>query len=419
VALIGLGWALGAWTSSAFPRLLLVFVGLFTAARGLVARFRQDRWALAERIETAAMLATTGMGCVLGWLALDKNWESGRMLFGALFLVALVGVVLVLLPTLLRKVALSLLIVFHFGGMATAITSVDPPGSTGPWISKQLWTWVYSPYLSFLYLTNAYHFYSPDPGPPSLFWFAVCYDDGSYTWVKLPERANSYNGMHYQRLLALPEHTFTAMPRLPFTAAECAEYNIKPPRGTWEEICLRRQMGSTYLYTLTSQEKGKTIERHLPIPTVIGMADSLQFREPQENHKRMVATVAKRIFWTAPPAPRPGVKVKSVKMYRVVNQLLAPPELLKGGKPLEKTRHWGYFIGEFNGDGRIVDSLEPFLYWFLPITYVPQDYADFVPAGPFSGPAIRLNSQPSKDSLLLDCLEMHAAGRAKPKEKKP
>jgi hypothetical protein len=354
---------------------------------------------------------------------MDREWESGRVLFGALFLAALGGVVLVLLPVLARKLVLSLFVLFHFGGMVTAVTYVDPPGGTGPWLSKQLWSKVYNPYLTFLYLTNAYHFYSPDPGPPALFWFAVCYDDGSYTWVKLPERANSPHGMHYQRMLALPEHSFSAMPRLPFTRAECAAYNITPSRNsTWEDILLRRELGSTFKYPLITEEDGKTIERQLPIPTVLGVADNVQYREPQETSKRLIASVARRIFWTAPPAPREGVKIRSVKVYRVVHQLLTPLELSQGKSPLEKSKHWPIFYGEFDEHGRLKDSLEPFLYWYLPIAYVPKDYPESAPRGVMSAPAIRIDSPATKDTMLLDCLEMHAAGKVpapQKEEKKP
>ena len=42
---------------------------------------------------------------------------------------------------------------------------------------------VYRPYLNLLYMTNAYHFYSPDPGTSSVMWFAVYYDDGTFDWI--------------------------------------------------------------------------------------------------------------------------------------------------------------------------------------------------------------------------------------------
>src|SRR5262249_51727018 len=47
------------------------------------------------------------------------------------------------------------------------VGAVSPPGhrrprdrpSPSPWLSTQIWTRIYRPYLEFLYLNNAYHFY--------------------------------------------------------------------------------------------------------------------------------------------------------------------------------------------------------------------------------------------------------------------
>jgi hypothetical protein len=432
-----LGWLVGATFEEppALVRLLLLFGGLLAVGVGLTVRSRQPQTEFVDRIETAALLSVAGLGCLAGyfgmhtWTLVDgkqtlvEDWVSGRILFAALFIAALLGVVLVLLPPLGRRVVLSLVVVFHFGGMVTAVTSVDPPGSTGPWVSKQLWSRVYYPYLSFLYLTNAYHFYSPDPGPPSLFWFAVCYDDGSYTWVKLPERSNSPVYMHYQRMLALPEHTFSAMPRLPFNQYEMTLLGDKVPpemryRGSWEMILQRRQIGSTRDYILMGREGDKKVERHLPIPVVLGMIETLQYREPHDLSKLLIEKVARRVYWNAPPPPEEGVKIKSVKVYRVVHNILTPSELARGVNPLEKTKHWPYFLGEFDSKGKLVDSLDPFLYWYLPITYVPDSYPGG--AGRIGVPTVHVSETDTKDGFLLDSLEMHAAGlfdKAKKEEK--
>src|SRR5438045_224861 len=83
--------------------------------------------------------------------------------------------VLVLLPRPARRVVLSLLLLVHFAGILTAVTAVDPQGGSAPWVSRQLFARVYRPYLGFMYLSNAYHFYSPNPGPPTLLWFRIQY----------------------------------------------------------------------------------------------------------------------------------------------------------------------------------------------------------------------------------------------------
>jgi hypothetical protein len=433
-----LGAVLAVSWQSAPPalRVLLLLAGLFIALAGLIVRLRQRAWVLPERIETAAMLLVTGLGCLMGYygmatwtveegrLVATEEWASGRMLFGALFIVSLLGALLVLLPPIGRRVVLSLVVLYHFAGVGVAITSVDPPGSTGPWICKQLWAHAYRPYLSFMYLTNAYHFYSPDPGPPSLFWFAICYDDGSYTWVKLPERANSPIYMHYQRLLALPEHSFAPQPRLPFNVHEMRLLGKHVPedmrqRGPWEDILRRRQLGSTRPYVLMEKEDDQVVEKYLPIPIVIGMAENLQYREPHETSKRLVAAVARRIYWNAPPAPREGVNLRSVKVYRVTHQILTPQELANGVNPLARTKHWPYFLGEFDSEGKMVDPLDPFLYWYLPISYVPNGYPRRVLKAALGAPIIHVSDE-ADNSFLIDSMEMHAAGLArKPKKAAP
>ena len=399
-----------------------LFAGTLLLLGGVILRLRQADGDFPQRLETAAKISVAGLGTLLGLLAMNgAKWDSGTLLFGGLFILALAGAVLILLPSLARRVVISLFVLFHFGGMVVAVTAVDPPNSAGPWLSKQLFHRVYRPYLSWLYLTNAYHFYSPDPGPPTLFWFAVKYSDGSYTWVKLPDRANSPIGMHYQRMLALPEHSFTSMARLPLSTSEYALEHIEvPERGTWEDIYRRRELGSMFLYRYPNPPKElANPEKGYPIPMVQGLDVVIQYREPSDIHKKVLSSVAKRILWNAPPAG-PGLTAESVKVYRVVHQILSPAELAQGLSPLDKTKHAPFFLGEFDREGKMKDPLDPFLYWYLPITYVPHEYPKHGLALRADVPAIFVNVLKAKDGFLLDCLEMHAAGRLKkvPEENK-
>src|SRR5207244_2073818 len=99
-------------------------------------------------------------------------WDSAALLFRVGTVLAAVGALVVLLPPFGRKIIASLFILFHFGGILTAVTSVSP----APWLSTQIWTTVYRPYLFFLWMNNAYHFYSPEPGPANLMWFCIEYE---------------------------------------------------------------------------------------------------------------------------------------------------------------------------------------------------------------------------------------------------
>jgi hypothetical protein len=422
-----------------FVRLLFVFSATLLSLVAVTRQLKGAGWDFPARVESSAVVSVAGLVAVLGYMSMEtdrqpdkpqpaaalatledgvdlaNDWVSGRMFYAAAFLVALVGSTLIMLPSLVRRVALTLLVLFHFGGMVATSTSVDPPNATGPWVSKQLYAKVYRPYLQFLSMTNAYHFYSPDPGPPSLLWFAVCYDDGSYTWIKLPERANSPVGMHYQRLLALPEHSFQPQP---------FPVQPTPERGTWDEIYRRRELGSTLNYPPAPQRGKRPMSKATVIPMVLDVDVSGQYREPTYVSKKQFAALAKRVFWTAPEAPRPGVKKKSVKLYRVTHQLLLPLELARGDNPLADEKHWPFFMGEFDKDGTLLSveplRVDPFLYWYIPIVVVPPDYPNQgdptkrlqVRAGV---PGVRREGV-VKGGELLDGLEMHAAGQIKSKE---
>lgn len=419
-AILGLVLAVPAygWAGS-IPELL--YVGLLAASLALclyavVTRLRTTGWDLPERAESAGLLGLVGLVCLTDWYSLPRvqlteggpfvvYCVSAGLVLVAATIVSLGGAFLLLLPSIPRKVALSLLVIFHFGGMVTSFTSVGVPGG-GPWIPKMLWAHVYRPYLSFLYMTNAYHFYSPDPGNPSLMWFAVKFSDGSWTWVKEPSRQNSPVGMHYQRMLALPEHAFSPMPRLPFTQQELiqvAEQTGRFPQvESWERIVARREDGSL-LYNPV-------------IPLVLDLDYPNQYREPQDVHKRILASAARHVFHaTAPPRDKPDLTVVSVKVYRVTQHVVSPAELARGVHPLDPVRYLPIFMGEFDGQGKLLDPRDPFLYWYLPIIKVDPDYPRGYPNPKPGIPGVYVNSPAPTPNIMLDCLELHAAGRPSPR----
>ncbi len=405
--LIGLGVTVAGLCLAATPwplaRLAIFGAGLVTAGLAVSRRFQTAGPALEERVESACLLALAAFVALLACLGMN-GWDSFQWFFGVLVALALVGSLLVLLPSLWRRVIVSVLIVVHFGGMLTATTSVDPPNGSAPWLSTQLWTRFYRPYLTFMYLANAYHFYSPDPGPATLLWFRIQYEDGSHRWRHVPDRDESPHGMHYQRMLALTESINNALPRLPFTQEEAAlmERTTGEPymlftgpsrehwarHDPWEVIFNRRHVG-TGLYGPD------------PIQVADDVPVTIQYREPQDLAKMLVASYARYIASTSPHPTDPSVPVKSVKVYRVVHNIMTPAELSEGGDPRDKTRYWPYFLGEFDRDGKMTNPRDPFLYWLLPVVRVPRDY-------PMSGP-LRLTMPPPPDrSRLLDCLELHA-----------
>ena len=401
----------------------------------LVERLKAARWDFPSRAETAAHTAVAAVVVLLTSLfGLPKAWDSARLFFAAASLFLLAGSVLVLLPAVPRKILLTVWIAYHFTGMFVVFASIDPPNGKGPWLAKQLWTMAYRPYLQFLYLTNAYHFYSPDPGPPSLFWFAVRYEDGERRWVKVPHRADSPVGMHYQRLLALPEHSFVPNNRLALTAEErkafirvnngyrdSHKYEVPPESRTWGKVWARRYNASNLRYG----------SKRLPIPRVDDIAVLQQYRQPTDASRRLIGSVCKALLLNAPVRRREDgspIKPVSAKAYRLVQNCLTPIELSKGADPDDPIKYSSFYLGEHDIRGELLDEEDPFLYWYLPRVYVPDTY-------PFKDKdrkslvaSLNVLEAPwdvearKHGFVLLDCLQLHAEGvraeKTRPKEKK-
>ena len=127
----------------------LIFAGIVAAGVGVA--IRPGDWLV--------LLAASGCS-LLTFGSLLVDWDSMRLLFGVLTVLAAVCAVIVTLPRLLRRIAFSGLILFHFGGIACAVLNVNP----APWLTGYLWSNYYQRYLNFIYMTNAYHFYAPEPG---------------------------------------------------------------------------------------------------------------------------------------------------------------------------------------------------------------------------------------------------------------
>ncbi|MEI6325411.1 MAG: hypothetical protein WCO91_08180, partial [Gemmataceae bacterium] len=157
-------------------------------------------------------LVAVGVLCLVGLLQVGstlwiiphsddpaRNWDTIKNLGFVLGGVPVFGAFLILMPLLFRKVILICLVCFHFVGILSAVTSVDPPGTHAPWVSTFLWVKIYRPYLHFLYMNNAYHFYSPEPGPATLVWYRIDYSDGKSRWIRIPHRGDSPMPLLYQR----------------------------------------------------------------------------------------------------------------------------------------------------------------------------------------------------------------------------
>jgi len=313
--------------------------------------------AIAIRPQSPAVL---GLGAVTGFtvcFALLPSWDSIRMFMVVLSATAAVAAVLMSLPRTLRRIAFSLIIVFHLGGILSSAFSQPPAPALAQWA----WTYVYRPYLEFMYLTNAYHFYSPEPGPGDLVWFYIKFEDGSAEWFKIPRREDNSLAVEYQRRLSLTQAVNGLMaPQLP------------------EEVRKRRQLAIAT----------EGIPGHPLIDPVT------QYRVPSALSKEMLRSFARHVTYTKAHATEPPRKVSSVKVYRLQHQFLQPQELADGIDPDSLWLYFAYYQGEYDTNGNLLDPEDPLLWWMIPI--VKTDSAD--------GP------------VVMDYLTQHAEQQKAPKK---
>jgi hypothetical protein len=371
-------------------RVILAGIGLVFAGFAVSRRLQTAGAELEERVESAGLLALASVAALLALLGMDKKWDSALMFLGVLTGVGLAGSVLVLLPSLGRRIVLSVMVVYHFGCIVTAVTLVPPRNEPAPWLSMQLYGRVYRPYMAFMYLTNAYHFYSPDPGPANLLWFHVEYADGSARWIKLPYRSDFKINLHYQRMLALTEFASNQGP-LPLNEEHAIVWS-KRMKGRpythdpWETIYRRRN----------------ALANRVPeLQMVRDVTTEGQYSEPSEESKHFISSYARHVARTSPHPDNPDISVKTIRIYRVVHNIIRPKELVEGHRANEETYYWPFYVGQFDTEGNLLDRTDPCLYWLLPIAHVSDGF-------PRDGTPLRINDQPRNTDRVINCVEIHA-----------
>jgi hypothetical protein len=316
-------------------QLVLLAAGLLAAGVAVVLRPR-----------SALVLAADAAAAGLASYAVAAECDSLRLVLRVTTLVAAVSAGLVLLPRSLGRGVVSLVIVFHFSGILTAVLSVAPPGAPPPWLTSQLWTYVFRPYLQFMYLNNAYHFYSPEPGPATLLWCQVDYSDGNSRWIDLPNRGEHVTdpmGLSYYRRLVLAESTS----------------QVQAPAEPSPEVLQRRLLGGTIL--------------GIPTPAEISpfFSNVPQYRVPNDYSWRALRGYARHLARANPPTD-PAVRITGIKIYRVVHVMLLPGQLLSGEDPADPALYLPYYQGEFDAEGQLKNPADPFLFWLIPILTVPR-----------------------------------------------
>jgi hypothetical protein len=301
-------------------RCIILFAGLIAASTAIVIR------------PTPSVFAGAGLSGFLAYRALDPEWDSARLLVAVLTALALAGAVVLLLPRPVRRILASIVILGHFTGIGVAVLSVHP----SPWLADYLWSQGYHYYLEFMYAGNAYHFYSPEPGPATQLWAYVKYEDGTGQWFKTPRREMHPLAIEYTRRLSLTE--------------SISQVAVVSPTEARQRAYRRVQAG---------QIAG--IPEHPLFP------EALQFRPPSVYSRRMLESYARFLARTTPHPGGSDCKVTGVKFYRAVHRILTPQEIAADNDPWDRSIHDPYYLGEFDASGRLQDADSPFLYWLIPI----------------------------------------------------
>lgn len=389
------------WSSAALQYVFWLVLVVLACAAFYGIRLLQEGQAVDAKLESAALLILAALCAFLcSWslyfgAAQEKSWDTIRLLFAVFALAAFLAAPLVLLPTVARRLVISLLIVLHFVGILNAIMNAPPT----PWWSQQLWSRFYRPYLQFIFLNNAYHFYAPEPGPSSYIWFRLEYElppdeNGksqlAWWWESVPKVKDNGSpdyptALQYQRRLAMTDQASqmdtNSIPLLMPDKQGRPTFN---PYFNWRSIYSdnppARMLGQEALGQFHKIP-------HIPFHPHVSPVTN-QYQKPSFYSKKLLASFARHMA-QKPHPKHPDARIKSIKVYRVVHTIPSPDLLANWRGPMHlkqlPTLYSPYYQGQFDPQGRLLDeprfdlsgnleSGDPLLYWLIPI--LPDNPAD-------------------------------------------
>ena len=291
------------------------------------------------------------------------HWDSFRFLATVLACVSLIGAVLLFLPVGIRASVGVVYLLFHFGGILTATTWPHPT----PWLVDQLGSRVYQPYLKFFYLMNAYHFYSPEPGPASHLYFVVKYrttandpmtgkPTESFEWVTLPTRPEQIKdplALTYYRRLAISENCAQATPDVlmptTFEKTEAQQRRMEVHNGL--------RPGYPKIPVAPQDIEPLGLQYKVPSSMITSTILPSYVRHIASHH-----TTAERV-----PV--------MIRVYRLEHRIVPPALLVTGIDPYHATNYRPYFLGDYDANGELIDPQDPMLYWLIPIVHKPGGVA--------------------------------------------
>ncbi len=318
-----------------------------------------------------------------------RSWDTIRMFLAVLTLVAFLAAPILLMPRFLQCATISLLVTLHFVGILHAVMAAPP---AVPWTFRQTWVRVYRPYLLFMYINNAYHFYAPEPGPASCVWIYVFYevpgreDSLVYYRTEFP-RVNSRGNadypmsLQYYRRLSFVDK----IQRGDGTQLSLYTVNSKGQAGP-NPVVLNRDANS--LRPAGSQTLGAVaLPGTYKIPLHPGLPLLAQYQKPGTTARELIESFARHVASTVKHPEYPDAKVAYVKIYRATHIIPNTRVVAKWKevtkRPLTDLKnfepyYYAYYLGNFSPEGKLLDAPafdkfgrlatgDPMLYWLIPI----------------------------------------------------
>lgn len=317
-----------------------------------------------------------------------KDWDTLRLFTTVVGFAAIVGAFLAMVPFQVRCAVVSLMIVFHYAGITSAILTPNPM----PWIIGQVRARIFEPYLGFVFLENAYQFYAPDPGPSNHFWLRVEYrtpdDRRHWRWVKFPDFDDQTGSPKY--LLPLQYYRRVAMcDQMAVTS------NITPPMMVWDkngQMVMNPIYDWRVRYSLTNRAEVvggvPNYGRRDDVPVIPFHTDVLwnrQYRALEPYAHKLLQSLVQYICRQKHP-DHPDAEVVSAKVYHVIHFWPTTKQFRDGIRATHPALYFPYYQGkydprgklldepifEYDEHGRLVDgnlgaNQDPFYRWLLPI----------------------------------------------------
>ncbi|MFO0809901.1 MAG: hypothetical protein U0746_14870 [Gemmataceae bacterium] len=207
------------------------------------------------------------------------------------------------MPSPLARRAVGTLVIAHLAAIGVAVTSFSSPGFPAPQLAARA-AGPLQPYLQATFLNNAYRFFAPNPGTPTVLWFRVQYQDRSVRWVEVPGRSDVVVRAPYQRRLNL--------------AVQFGAYVVPDPTGGDKK---------------TLAPVGETL----------------------------LQSAVRHVAWAYPQDAADGSvqPVRSVGVYAVLHGVVLPEQARAGWEPTDLRTYRPTFVGAYTADGERVDEFRP------------------------------------------------------------